>query len=79
MISRIQNARFSTTRLGGYDERQVDDFLDLLIQILGSRGSLDPMVVRSATFEVARLRPCYVKADVDALLDEVERYASGYS
>jgi DivIVA domain-containing protein len=31
MISRIKNAQFRTTRLrAGYDERKVDDFLDLL-------------------------------------------------
>ena len=42
MISRIQDTRFSTTRRRGYDERQIDEFLDLLVQILGARGSLVP-------------------------------------
>ncbi len=78
MISRIQNARFGTTRRGGYDERQVDEFLDLLAGILGGERPLDPLMVRSASFEITRLRPGYTKADVDVLLDEIARYASGY-
>lgn len=80
IISRIQTARFSTTRWRpGYDMQRVDEFLDLLVQILIGVGSLDPLMVRNTRFPFTRLRePGYVQADVDALLEEVERYASGY-
>jgi DivIVA domain-containing protein len=79
MISRIENARFSTTRFGpGYDEEEVDKFLDVLVRALSDEGTLDPAMVREAKFSVTRLRPGYNQEDVDALLDDVERYASGY-
>jgi DivIVA domain-containing protein len=79
MISRIENARFSTTRLHvGYDELEVDKFLDLLVETLSGGGSLDPQLVRDARFATTRLRPGYSQPDVDALLEEVEQYASEY-
>jgi DivIVA domain-containing protein len=78
MISRIQNARFNTTWRGGYDEEDVDKFLDFLVQIFSDGYSLHPQIVRKAAFQVAWLRPGYKQADVDAFLDEVELYASGH-
>jgi DivIVA domain-containing protein len=30
-IARIRDAKFRTTRLGGYDDREVDDFLDEMV------------------------------------------------
>jgi DivIVA domain-containing protein len=82
MISRIQTARFSTTKwrssCAGYDMRPVDEFLDLLVQVLIGVGSLDPRMVRDTRFPVTRWRRGYAQPDVDALLAEVERYASGY-
>lgn len=79
MISRIENSRFSTTRFApGYDEEEVDKFLDELVRILSDGDTLDPAMVRDAKFSTTRLRPGYNQEDVDALLDDVERYASGY-
>jgi DivIVA domain-containing protein len=80
MISRIKSAKFRTTRLhAGYDDVAVDNFLDLLVKVLREQGSLDPLMVRGARFPATRrLRPGYVQADVEALLDEVERYADGH-
>lgn len=78
MISQIQNARFSTRWGSSYDEQQVDEFLDSLVQILSDGAQLDPLMVRNVRFEMTRFRHGYTKADVDALLNEVERYASGH-
>jgi len=79
MISRIRNARFRTTRLRpGYDDREVDTFLDRLVAALSDPGSLDPLLVREARFPLTRWRPGYEPAEVEALLDEVERYAEGH-
>jgi DivIVA domain-containing protein len=76
MISRIKNARFKTTRLhAGYDDVEVDSFLEVLVAGLSGEDPLDPELVRGARFPVARWRPGYVRADVEALLDEVQRYA----
>jgi DivIVA domain-containing protein len=78
MVSRIQNARFRTTRRGGYDEEEVDKFLDSLVKVLSDERRLDPVMVRDTAFHIVRLRPGYAQADVDALLEEVARYADGY-
>ena len=67
-IARIKGAQFGTTRWGGYDEREVDDFLDEMVARL-SRG--EPVESGSAAFSRARLRPGYRCADVDALLGEL--------
>jgi len=72
MIERIEKSQFSATRLKpGYDEEEVDKFLDSLVAAL-RRGELPE--VRGARFSATRLRPGYVEQDVDALLDEVARY-----
>ena len=68
-IGRIKDAKFRTTRWGGYDEREVDDFLDELISGL-ERGE-SPGRGTAPAFNGARLRPGYRKADVDALLGEL--------
>ena len=67
-IARIKGAHFGTTRWGGYDEREVDDFLDEIVARL-SRG--EPVEPGSAAFTRAHLRPGYRCADVDALLGEL--------
>ena len=71
-IARIREARFRTSRWGGYDEREVDNFLDELIARLdrGESAGQGPAPV----FASARWRPGYRKADVDALLRELGVY-----
>ena len=68
-IARIKGAKFRTTRWGGYDEQEVDDFLDEIVARL-SRSKRQPRPV-SPAFSGARLRPGYRRADVDALLGEL--------
>jgi DivIVA domain-containing protein len=77
LIHRISNAQFSTTRLRpGYDEEEVDKFLDKLIADLSDCGRLDPARVRDVKFTQTRLRPGYTEEDVDAFLDEVTAQAA---
>jgi DivIVA domain-containing protein len=77
LIDRIKNVRFSTTRLAsGYEEREVDDFLDQLVATISSGGRLDAAAVSEARFHTTRLRPGYTKQDVDAFLDELIRDAN---
>jgi DivIVA domain-containing protein len=78
MIARIENARFTiVSSRAGYDEEQVDKFLDLVLEILRGSGSLAPELVRDARFTVVRERPSYAQDEVDALLGEIEQYAGG--
>ena len=67
-IARIKGAKFRTTRWGGYDEREVDDFLDEIVARLSRGEQAGP---GSPAFSGARLRPGYRRADVDALLGEL--------
>lgn len=72
LIGRIEKARFSTTRLSaGYDEEEVDIFLDRLITVLSEGGQPDQGELRSARFTATRLRPGYVRQDVDSFLHEI--------
>jgi DivIVA domain-containing protein len=73
LVDRIRSARFGTTRRGGYDEEEVDEFLDRIMDnlIRGERGTVQRLA-GEARFTKARLRPCYVMADVDSLLVSVE-------
>jgi DivIVA domain-containing protein len=73
LVERISSSRFGTTRRGGYDEREVDEFLDRIMDSLirGERGTLQQLA-GEARFTTARLRPTYVVADVDSLLASVE-------
>jgi DivIVA domain-containing protein len=65
---------FSTVKFSaGYEEEDVDNFLDKLIAVLGASGELDPGLVRNAQFATTRLRPGYAMQDVDNFLDGVER------
>ena len=78
MIERIQNAAFHTAWWGkGYDEKEVDDFLDGLTKALRQGRRLGPAELRDAGFTVTWLRPGYVMTEVDDLLDDVARYAGG--
>jgi DivIVA domain-containing protein len=77
LIERISTARFSTTRRGpGYDEQEVDTFLDKLIAGLNEGGRLDPAEVRGIMFTTTRLRPGYSQQDVDDFLDEITAQAA---
>lgn len=69
----IGSSRFARTRGEGYDEQQVDDFLDELAAALSSEEAAEDITARiaGATFTPTRLRAGYALEDVDALLDEV--------
>ena len=73
LVDRIKTSRFGTTHWGGYDEEEVDDFLDRIMDSLvqGERGTLRQLA-GEARFTTTKLRPGYVMADVDSLLASVE-------
>jgi DivIVA domain-containing protein len=73
LVDQIRSSRFGTTRRGGYDEEDVDRFLDRIMDnlIQGERGTLQRLA-GEPRFTTARLRPGYVRADVDSLLASVE-------
>jgi DivIVA domain-containing protein len=72
LIERIKNATFGTTRLSaGYDEEEVDTFLDKVVAVLGQAGRPDRGELSNAQFTTVRLRPGYAKQDVDRLLREI--------
>ncbi|MFN8045459.1 MAG: DivIVA domain-containing protein [Dermatophilaceae bacterium] len=83
----VRNATFTTTQFrGGYDERQVDDSLDVVIAALedyerGARPTLTSADVRAMTFMTASFRRGYDAEDVDRMLQEViatlEHYERG--
>jgi DivIVA domain-containing protein len=72
LVDRIRTARFGTTHRGGYEEEEVDDFLDRIADSLvrGERGTLSRLA-GEARFKTVRVRPGYVMADVDSLLASV--------
>jgi DivIVA domain-containing protein len=74
LVDRLKATRFGTTRRGGYDEEEVDEFLDRITDSLvrGERGTL-LRLAGEARFTTARMRPGYVMADVDSLLASVEQ------
>lgn len=74
IVDSIRNSRFGTTRRSGYDEEEVDQFLDRIVDNLtrGERGTLRQLA-GEARFTTARLRPGYRVADVDSLLASVEQ------
>ena len=72
LIERIKNVKFSTTRLTpGYDEEEVDIFLDKLVAALSKDGQLDRLVLRNIRFSRTRIRPGYTMPDVNTFLDEI--------
>lgn len=74
IVDSIRSARFGTTRRGGYDEEEVDEFLDRIVDNLtrGERGTLRQLA-GEPRFTVVKLRPGYRVADVDSLLASVEQ------
>ena len=72
LIERIKNATFGTTRFStGYDEEEVDAFLDKVVAVLGQAGRPDHGELSNPQFTTVRLRPGYAREDVDRLLREV--------
>jgi DivIVA domain-containing protein len=71
LIQRIQNVVFRTTRLrAGYNEREVDRFLDRVITVLREGRDLEGL--RNPRFSTTRLSPGYDTEDVDNFLREIE-------
>jgi DivIVA domain-containing protein len=74
LIERIKNATFGTTRLSaGYDEEEVDNFLDQIVAVLRQAGRPDHAELSNAQFTTVRLRPGYAREDVDRLLREISQ------
>jgi DivIVA domain-containing protein len=72
LIERIQNAKFRTTRFSpGYDDEEVDNFLDRLVAILRGSDLPDYGEVRNVEFATTRRRPGYAMKDVDRFLREI--------
>ncbi len=73
LIERIQSAKFGTTRLSsGYDEEVVDNLLYWIVAILRKSALPDPEELRKVQLTMRRrLRPGYVRQDVDSLLQEI--------
>jgi len=79
MIDRIRRAEFRTIRFSpGYDEREVDDLLDRIIDILRDGDLPDPDELRAVQFRRSRLRPGYVQEDVDGLLHEIAEASASF-
>jgi DivIVA domain-containing protein len=77
LIGLVRNVQFGTTRLGsGYDERDVDEFLDTTMTALRA-GRARASEVKKASFRTTRMRIGYRPSDVDAFLtrlaSEIER------
>jgi DivIVA domain-containing protein len=71
LIGLVRNVQFGPTRLkAGYDERQVDEFLDATIDAL-RKNRARASEVKNATFATARLRPGYRQPEVDAFLERL--------
>jgi DivIVA domain-containing protein len=78
LIDRIRNTTFNTTRLSaGYDEEEVDNFLDKIVAVLRQSGRPDHQDLRNAQFTTVRLRPGYAPQDVDRLLREISQATRG--
>ena len=75
----VLNAKFQATKFGaGYDQDEVDDFLDRVVATLRARegGAPAPQPVTVAdidacSFTATKWREGYAPKDVDALLDRV--------
>jgi DivIVA domain-containing protein len=77
LIERIKNAQFRTTRWSpGYDEEEVDTFLDRLVTVLRQSERPDPEELRTVQFATTRLRPGYVMEEVDVFLREIAQAAA---
>lgn len=80
LIGLVRNVRFATTRLRvGYDEQEVDAFLDKMISALRENRAR-ASEVKSVVFTASRMRTGYRQPEVDAFLErlatEIERLRS---
>ena len=72
LIERIKTVTFSTTRLSsGYDEEEVDVFLDQLVAALGRTARWTARNCVTSSSARRGCAPGYVIADVDAFMEEV--------
>jgi DivIVA domain-containing protein len=75
LISRINGIKFHRAWWGkGYDQREVDDFLDRTVTQLREGKHPNPSTLRNAAFTVTWLSPGYSASEVSDLLDELARY-----
>ena len=75
----VENYQFSTTRLAfGYDEKEVDDFLDDIRDTFLGRHKppLRSADVREKRFTVSRLRVGYDRGEVESFLEQAARKLS---
>ena len=74
LADELRRARFRTTRMRpGYDEREVDDFLDVLVSRLRSEEPAPALVaaVDGTRFATTSFRRGYDMVDVDDTLRHV--------
>lgn len=74
LVAELLNARFQTTQFrSGYDEAEVDDFVDVVVSDLQSGVPGIDLVdrIERAGFSTTTFRRGYDCMDVDALLDRV--------
>ncbi len=74
LADELRRARFRTTRVrAGYDEREVDDFLDAVVARLRSEEPAPALAadVDGARFTTTSLRRGYDMVDVDDALQHV--------
>lgn len=73
----VRSYRFSVTKLtAGYDQEEVDDFLDLVVAALrareaGQQSPLSAQDVLQQSFSQTKFREGYAMREVDDLLDRV--------
>lgn len=81
----VENVRFKATKFrDGYDQDDVDDFLDRVVVGLRARGAgepgaLTPADLDGARFRTTKFREGYDMADVDEFLDRVRADVAGAS
>lgn len=74
----VLNAKFQATKFRwGYDQNEVDDFLDQVVATLKGGRTLHAHDVRTHEFRRTRFREGYAIDDVDALMDAVARTLGG--
>ena len=72
LIEQIQNVKFRTTRFSpGYEDEEVDNFLDRLVATLRGSHLPEDGELRNVEFARTRLRPGYAMKDVDRFLREI--------
>lgn len=79
----VLNAKFQPTKFrDGYDQDEVDDFLDRVVETLRARqdgraGTLTSADVAAQRFSPTKFREGYDPEDVDRLLDQVRATLDG--